>query len=401
MSGSNGRPGLEGASIVCFANDWGADPTSKTHIMRLLAKTNRVLWVNSLGMRRPTASGRDLRRIGAKLRESFDGCREVEPNLFVANPLVLPLPGVGLVDELNARVLAAWLRRLCRRHGLERPLLWCFPPHVGRFVGRLNERMTIYHCVDEYSAFSGVPRDALKRMERDLIRRADIVLASSERLCAERRPLNRHTYFVPHGVDVTHFARALDPATAIPDDLRGLRRPVVGFFGQLADWVDLELVQTLARARPEWSFALVGRATTDLEPLRGLPNVHLLGPKPYSVLPNYCRGFDVGIIPFRTNELTVRANPLKLREYLAAGLPVVATPLPEVARYDGLVYVADGPDAYLTQIEAALRESSSEAARRRIDAMQKEGWDARVEQISAIVTQHLETRTSRPSMVTA
>ena len=193
----------------------------------------------------------------------------------------------------------------------------------------------------------------------------------------------------------------LDPATAIPDDLRGLRRPVVGFFGQLADWVDLELVRALARARPEWSFALVGRATTDLEPLRGLPNVHLLGPKPYSVLPNYCRGFDVGIIPFRTNELTVRANPLKLREYLAAGLPVVATPLPEVARYDGLVYVADGPDAYLTQIEAALRESSSEAARRRIDAMQKEGWDARVEQISAIVTQHLETRTSRPSMVTA
>jgi glycosyltransferase involved in cell wall biosynthesis len=397
----NGQPLLEDLSIVCFANDWGADPTSKTHIMRILARKNRVLWVNSLGMRRPTASRRDLRRIAAKFRQGLTGCREVEPNLFVANPLVLPLPGVGLVDELNAQVLAAWLRRLCRRHGFERPLLWCFPPHVGRFVGRLNERMVIYHCVDEYSAFSGVPRDALMRMERELIRRADIVLASSEQLSVERRPLNPDTYFVPHGVDVAHFSRAVDPATPIPDDLRGLPRPVVGFFGQIADWVDLPLVRALARARPEWSFALVGGTTTDLEPLRGLPNVHLLGPKPYAALPGYCRGFDVGIIPFRTNELTLRANPLKLREYLAAGLPVVSTPLPEVARYDGLVYLADGRDAYLARIEAALRESSEGAARRRVDAMRAEGWDARVTQMSAIVGEHLARRTSRPSAVTA
>ena len=395
MSSSNGSAILEGFSIVCFANDWGADPTSKTHIMRILARKNRVLWVNSLGMRRPTASGRDVRRIGAKLRQSLGGCREVEPNLFVANPLALPLPGVGLVDELNAQLGAAWLRRLCRRHGLERPLLWCFPPHVGRFVGRLNERLVIYHCVDEYSAFSGVPREALIRMERDLIRRADLVLASSEQLCAERRPFNPETYFVSHGVDLAHFSRALDPTTAIPEDLRGLPRPIIGFFGQLNDWVDLPLIRALALARPRWSFALVGRSMTDVESLRGLPNVHLLGLKPYSALPNYARGFDAGIIPFRTNELTVRANPLKLREYLAAGLPVVATPLPEVARYDGLVYLADGRDAYLAQIEAALRERAEAAAQRRVEAMRPEGWEGRVERISAIVRGHLERRTSR------
>jgi len=120
---------VEGESIICFANDWDTDPTSKTHIMRILAKKNRVLWVNSIGMRRPTASKRDLRRIAAKLKRSLE-CVEVESNIFVANPLVLPLPGIALVDRMNARILAAWLRRLCRRYGLKRPILWTFLPHV-------------------------------------------------------------------------------------------------------------------------------------------------------------------------------------------------------------------------------------------------------------------------------
>src|SRR4029077_18915600 len=143
-----GRPALEGASIICFAHDWGGDPTSKTHIMRILARRNRVLWVNSIGMRRPAASGRDLRRILDKLAKGLRGCREVEPNLFVANPLVVPLPGWGPVDRLNAGFLAATLRHLCQKHALVDPILWSFLPNVGRLLGRLKERLAIYHCVD-------------------------------------------------------------------------------------------------------------------------------------------------------------------------------------------------------------------------------------------------------------
>jgi len=380
---------LEGQSIVCFANDWGGDPTSKTHIMRILARNNRVLWVNSVGMRRPTASRRDLRRIVGKLRRSLGGCVEVEPNLFVANPLVLPLPGVALVDRLNAGILAAWLRHLCRRHGLERPILWTYPPHVSRLIGRLDERMVVYHCVDQYSAFAGVSRDALIRMEQDLVRRAQVVLTSSEQLCDERRRLNLNTHFVPHGVDVAHFSRALDPATAVPADLRDLARPIVGFFGALAEWVDLPLIRAVATSRPDWSVVLVGKATTDLRPVLGLPNVHVLGQKPYAALPGYCRGFDVGIIPFLQNELTVRANPLKLREYLAAGLPVVSIPLPEVARYDGLIHLANGREAFVAAIEAALAERSETMARRRVEAMRTEAWEATVETISAIIRPRL------------
>jgi len=375
------HPALEGASIICFAHDWGGDPTSKTHIMRILARRNRVLWVNSIGMRRPAASGRDLRRILHKLAKGLQPCLQVEPNLFVANPLVVPLPGWGLADRLNAGILAGSLRRLCLQHGLKDPILWSFLPNVNRLLGRLGERLAIYHCVDEYSAFKGVSRDTIARMERDLVRRSDLVLTSSEKLCSDRIAINPNTRFVTHGVDVGHFGRALDQGVEVPADLRDLPRPVIGFFGLLADWVDLDLVRAMALARSRWSFVLVGKQTTGLGAVRALPNVHLLGQKPYALLPAYCRGFDVGIIPFRTSDLTLRANPLKLREYLAAGLPVVSTPLPEVARYGSLVHLAEGAPAFIEAVATALGERSPALDRARFSAMESESWEARVAEI--------------------
>src|SRR5262245_16170094 len=190
---------LEGQSIVCFANDWSADPTSKTHIMRILARKNRVLWVDSIGMRRPAATAYDARRIGKKLRRVFRGCRPVEPGLFVGSPLALPFPGHAAADRFNAGLLSTWLRWQCRRLGLSRPILWSFMPNVGNLIGRLGERMVVYHCVDDYAEFAGVSRESIRRLEADLVRRSDVVLTSSERLRDERLSLNPRTHFVHPG----------------------------------------------------------------------------------------------------------------------------------------------------------------------------------------------------------
>ena len=380
---------IEGQSIICISQDWEGDPTSKKHIMRILSARNRVLWVNSIGMRRPTTAASDLRRLVAKLRRIVSGVRLVEPNIYVMDPPVLPLPGIRAAEQVNRIVLAARLRQLCRRLQMQRPIIWTFLPNVNWLLGRLHERMVIYHCVDEYSQFSGVPKDVIIRMERELIQRADIVFTSAEKLCAERREINPRTYFIPHGVDVAHFSRALDPDTAVASEIRTLPKPVIGFFGLLADWVDLDMIGALARARPKWSFALVGKAQTDLQAVQGLPNVHLIGQRPYSALPGYCRGFDVGLIPFRMNELTLRVNPLKLREYLAAGLPVVSTPLPEVVRYQGVVHIATNREGFLEEIEAALKERTSEQDRARVAMMQSEGWEARVGEMSRLVEERL------------
>ncbi len=376
---------LENASIICIGKDWGTDPTSNTHVMRILARRNRVLWVNSIGIRRPGANGRDLRRILHKLRQSLDGCVQVAPNLYVFHPLVIPLPDIPAVARANSLLLTAALRKTSRRLGFERPILWSFLPTAAGLVGRLEERAVVYHCVDDYAEFRGVAGDALRRAERQLIGSADVVLTSSELLWQERKQENPQTFFVLHGVDVDHFARALDPALPLPPDVAALPRPIVGFHGLIAEWVDLDLVAAVARMRPDWSFVLVGRCITDSTPLRGLRNVHLLGQRPYDTLPGYCRAFDVGIIPFRLNALTLRANPLKLREYLAAGLPVVSTPLPEVARYQDLVHLAEGGQAFQSEIEGALRERGEPFAAQRAAAMRAESWEGRVEEMSRII----------------
>jgi glycosyltransferase involved in cell wall biosynthesis len=375
---------IRNASIICFAHDWGGDPTSKTHIMRILSEDNRILWVNSIGMRRPAASARDVRRVAAKLRRAAQGLVRVSPNLAVCSPLVLPLPGVRGVDRLNTILLGASVRAFARKAGLRRPVLWTYLPNTVGLVGRLGESRVIYHCVDEYAAFAGVPRAALRRMEDELCRRADLVITSSEPLCRERRALNPRTFFVSHGVDVAHFSRALDPGTTPPPDAGG-RRPVVGFFGLIAEWIDLPLLREIAQRRPDWTLVLIGKATVDLAPLRGLPNVRLLGQKPYETLPAYCRAFDAGVIPFRIEELTLKANPLKLREYLAAGLPVVSSDLPEVRKYGDLVRLAAGADGFVAAIEAALADRSDAAARARVEAMKHESWEARVEEISELI----------------
>jgi len=383
---------IENQHIICFAHDWGGDPTSKTHIMRLLAAKSRVLWVNSIAMRRPVVSKSDASRLVAKLRRALSGCVEVERNIFVVNPLVLPLPGSPLAQRVNGQLLQHGLRRVLSKLAFRDPILWTFLPTMNRLAGRLGERLLVYHCVDKYSEFSGVPRDAIVAMEHDLVRRADLVFTSAAQLLEECRPLNPRTHFISHGVDTDHFGRALDPQTAVPADLAAIPRPVIGFFGLIADWVDLPLVRTLARERPQWSFVLIGKAATDMAPLHGLPNLHWLGQKPYGELPGYCRGFDVAIIPFVQNELTLRVNPLKLREYLAAGLPVVSTPLPEISRYDGLVRLATTREQFLAGIEAALAERSEDQARRRREAMRPESWEARVGEMSELIAERLRAK---------
>jgi len=184
-------------------------------------------------------------------------------------------------------------------------------------------------------------------------------------------------------VDYDHFRRSAEPDTPVAEELRSLPHPVLGFHGWVADWVDLKLIAGVARLRPEWSIVLVGRADGDLSPVRGLANVHVLGLRPYERLPEYLHGFDVALLPFAVNELTLASNPLKLREYLAAGLPVVAAPLPEVKRMGAMVALASTPDEYVREIESYLARGVRGPSLERARAMAGESWEAKATQIEA------------------
>lgn len=378
---------IEGQDIICFANDWDSDPLSKKHIMLRLARRNRILWVNSIGTRNPRASARDFRRAAGKLWQFAHSYKQGAENIFVYSPLAIPFHGSRVAQQINRWWLAWSLRRVCKELGFREPITWSFLPSAAQVVGSLGEKLIIYHCVDEFSEFTGTNKKALLEMEQRLIQKADMVIVSSGPLYEAKRLYNPNTFLVMHGVDVKHFRKACDPETVVSEEIAGLPRPLIGFFGLVADWVDLKLIRFLALARPHWSFVLIGKLETNTEALRGLANVHRLGKRDYLLLPSYCKGFSVAILPFVVNALTRAANPLKIREYLAAGLPVVATAIPEVERLQGLVRIGQTHERFLEEIEALLAEGKCGPQFCVSEAMNDETWDAKVAEISRIIRQ--------------
>lgn len=381
--------GLRGCDIICFSQDWAGDPLSKTHLMRLLARDNRILWVNSIGSRSPKLSRADLRRAFHKLRAVSLELTSPEPNIFVLNPLAIPSYESRMAQWLNRALLRYQVRRALRKLGFTRVINWVFNPPAAVVARQLGEAALIYHCVDEYSAFTGVSLRATEEFERLLLRTADLSIVSSERLLASRRRTNPDTVLVQHGVDFEHFRRALDEGTSIPFELAGLPRPLIGFFGLIADWVDLELIRGIAEHFSQGSVVLIGKVATNISILERVPNIHFLGRKPYEELPAYCRGFDVAINPFRINELTLNANPLKIREYLAAGLPVVSTAVPEVIAL-GCCEIAEGLAPWIKALERALQQPGPQAARS--ERIRSESWEARLDEIRAHFNSAMERR---------
>lgn len=376
---------LRGRDILCFSHDWTGDPLSKTHLMRVLSRDNRILWINAIANRMPTASSKDLSRLYRKLKSFAEPIREVEPNIFVMNPLAVPAYGSRAIVALNRRFLIGQVRRAMKKLGMRDVLNMVFNPAAGMVAGKLGETGLIYYCVDEYTAFTGVSA-GLREIEEDLFRKSELVVVSAEKLLESKRRFNPRTFLIRHGVDFRHFRTALDAATEIPAEVRDLPRPIIGFHGLLADWVDFELIKKTAEHFRSGSVVLIGKITVDAEKkvriLDGVPNVHFLGRRPYAELPAFCKAFDVALNPFEISELTLAANPLKVREYLAAGVPVVSTDIPEVRVLENCAVGTDHAD-FIAQIERALESAKPRAAIS--DAIRGESWDAKVDELRAIM----------------
>lgn len=371
---------LRGRDMLCFSHDWSGDPLSKTHLMRLLSKDNRILWVNSIGLRAPSASARDVNRALNKLKAAAQPIKEVEPNIFVLNPLVIPIHGVPWMRTVNRELLRLQVLRAMHKLRFQRPINWVFNPAAGFIAGALKEALVIYYCVDEYTAFTGVPSSAILALEEQLLRRADLVVVSAERLYKNKAHVNPRTVIIRHGVDYDHFRKALAPETQVPAEIRSLPHPIIGYFGLMAeDWIDIDLMVHVAKHFSSGSMVLLGKVTTDISRLTALPNVHVLGRKEFSELPAYSKGFDVAMLPFPISEVTLNANPLKVREYLAAGLPVVSTKIPEVEVLGPLCRIAGNKEEFVTQIEAALQDPGPKAERS--ETMKNETWEGRLDEV--------------------
>jgi glycosyltransferase involved in cell wall biosynthesis len=379
---------LKGRDIVCvgFA-DWDTDLwTNQQHLMSRLARDNRVLFVESLGLRRPQLAGRDLARIGRRLRRGLKPPRAVD-GLHVLSPLVLPLHGSRIARALNRRLLPALVRRAARRLGLRRPILWAYVPQAEVLIDALEPSLIVYHCVDDIAAHGRIDSASFRAAEERFAARADLVLASAPALAERLRTISDHVMDAPNVADTELFSRALEPGPLDPG-MAALKAPRIVFTGAIvAAKLDLPMLAELARLRPSWSFALVGpigpgEPRADVSQLEAEPNIHLLGPRRYGELPDVLRAADAGLIPYARNTLTESIFPMKVYEYLAAGLPVVATPLPSLS---GVSDIATARDAagIAELLGEALAADNPERRAERSRAAASHSWERRLDEIAA------------------
>jgi glycosyltransferase involved in cell wall biosynthesis len=384
---------LSGRDIVCvgFA-DWQTElKTNQHHLMSRLARDNRVLFVESLGLRQPQLSSRDLKRILRRLQRGIAPPREID-GVHVLSPLVVPFHRFAAVRALNARLLPWLVGRAARRLGMSSPILWSYNPQAEVLIEVLQPSLVLYHCVDDVAAQKGVDAASFRTAEARFARRADLVLTTSRPLAERLRSVSDRVIAMPNVADTDLFSRALEDGPVDPA-LAALPGPRIVFTGAIvATKLDVELLVTLARSRTDWSFALVGPVGagdpgTDVSALAREPNVHLLGLRPYDALPDVLRGADAALIPYALNELTASIFPMKVYEYLAAGLPVVATPLPSLEGVAGVVTATDA-ESTAARLEELLEGDSREARAERSRLAAGHSWDARVDEIAAALNGH-------------
>jgi len=374
--------------IVCIASCWDYDPTSKHHLMRILSRENKVLWINYHGTRRPGISRWDARDCISAVLRVAQGLRQVTTGLWQLTPLVIPGTTGPLLGKIHQRLL---IEQIDRAKGVLDPQrsmpvqIWTFAPDVHFLGGALGEERFVYYCVDEYTKFQGFDSAVMAELEAKLLRRADVVIATSKPLCEAKRKIRAGVELVPHGVDYEHFASAWRKPLPAPPDMREIPRPIFGFFGLIHHWFDVELLARVASLRPHYSFVLIGDCKIDSGLLSGLPNVHLLGRKDYATLPAYCATFSAGLLPFVRNEMTQCINPIKLTEYLAAGLPVISTAIPAAEEFGGQVAIARTAEEFARYCDAALKYAAADRAKIS-ERVRAHTWEARVETVSQLVS---------------
>ncbi|MBP2706427.1 glycosyltransferase [Microbispora sp. RL4-1S] len=376
----------EPSGYVCFsAQDWWYHNRAHSdfQLMRHVSARRRVLVVNSIGMRMPTPgkSTHTLRRIGRKLASVARFLRRPSPEFYVMSPLPLPLYGSRLGRWVNAALVRSQVWAVCRVLGLREPMIMVTIPTAWDVVRPMRRRGLIFNRSDRHSAFPESDREVIEALERDLLRGADHVIYVSRALMAEERALTGdRAYFLDHGVDLAHFRRR--PPEHHPADLRAIPGPRVGFFGALDDFVvDFELLERIAVEMPDVSLVLVGDGNGPMDRLTRHPNVHWLGFRPYEQIPAYGSGFDVAIMPWLDNSWIRHANPIKLKEYLALGLPVVSTDYLELAGYVDRVRVAATPDLFVKAVRASLSEGAPASPETLRDSVAAADWSARAAEL--------------------
>lgn len=321
---------------------------------------------------------RQRRFTSRQLVEQVDGLWRVMPPPLLPGYYYFPL-----VAQLNANIVGWRLNQaIVRFLRGQRPILWMFKPEHHFMIGRYNELVSVYHCIDEYTVgTSGRKKATIEQLENRMLHKADVVFANSIITWENKKKIAPNAIRFPSGANVAHFGQALT-LTSHPQTAT-LPRPILMYAGSINEKIDLRLLLDLANRRPEWTIVMIGELylgadLADLVRIRQLPNIHLVGKRPFDELPSWFAAADICLLPYVSGEATRYRSPLKLYEYLATGRPIISTPHPEVDELSHCVSIAS-PDNWIDRINAILQPDGESQRQERLAEAEKHSWKVRVD----------------------
>lgn len=382
---------IQNELIICFSNnEWAAVPTSKEHAMKILSEKNRVIYVENIGQRKPFFKLDDFRKIFQRLKNWSQGPQKVNPNLTIISPLFIPFYHSSFWRWFNQKILIRQIEKAidddCRQ-----PILWISIPTAAGLVGKLNEKLSIYHCVDDFSAFEVLDFDLISRLEKELMEKVDLIFVSNlalSKIKAKNYP--KKTFFIPHGGNVDNFLKAAKEKSKEPIDLIKIPRPRITFAGKIGYSTDLSLIDYLARENPGYSFVMLGPIGFDAKPkelnsLKTRKNVFFLGKIPYQKLPLYFKYLDVFLLSYRLTKQIKYCQPQVMYEYLATGRPTISVNISAADQFKDLIYIGKNFRDFNRKLQRAVREKNKHLIKKRIETAKENSWPKRIEEISKII----------------
>ena len=374
--------------IVCLSTScYYPFPTRKQHVMNRIDAEEILYFDPAVTYIAPLKDKSAWKR----LFKHFGKGEKVKDNITVyATPPLLPFFNKNkTIKKINQKRLARFVRKKMKKHGFENPVLWCYSPSSADAAPYIPHSALVYDCVDRHSAYKGfIDEDTVNSLEKNLSEQANTVFATAVGLYDTLSTYNKHTHLLPNGVNFEHFNRAANEKFEVPEDMKDIKHPIMGFIGMLQECIDYDKIEAIAKMRPDWSVVLVGKTLpgVNLDYLKQYENIHFLGMKKYDDIPAYIQNFDVCLNVFRDGNLSRDVSPLKFYEYLATGKPVVSTPQPEqVLDYADSVYIARGEEDFVAKCEEAMREPDEEKTKLRIEHARACSWDSRVRQMEEIL----------------
>ncbi len=385
--------GIDG--VICFGGeDWWYH--NRGHIdmqlMRRYATTMTVVYVNSIVMQKPRvgAGSNLMQKVVRKTRSILTGLKKSDAGFWVHSPFSLPVHHIRWLRPVNSGALRIQMALLAGKLGMRNPVVWVACPAACDVAIKMKKSRLVYQRTDRMEEFPNVDAHAIRGYDQRLKAHADLTVFVNAKLYEQERHECRRAIYLDHGVDFDLFASAADDPT-VPGEMQDIPHPIVGFHGAFGvHTTDISFMGELAEQMPDMSFVFVGPTVPECELLRGCRNVWLLGQKPYEQIPHYGKCFDVAIMVWRRNRWIEGCNPIKLKEYLALGKPVVSTPFPELDNYADVIHQAGTVAEFAECIRTALVEEQPALVARRREKVQMASWDRKAELVLDELLKELE-----------